>query len=167
MMPDYVNDFLSNPTSSLVTVKCYPWAREDKVMLIGDAAHAIVPFFGQGMNAGFEDCRKLDELIDVYDSDWKTILDEFQMDRKPDADAIADLAINNYNEMKERTAVPRLLTIRDVARVTSIPCWRLYEIIGRGEGPPVMRVGKTIRISEATLAKWIEQEHKVEPRGRT
>jgi kynurenine 3-monooxygenase len=108
-MPDYTNEFLNNPTSSLVTIKCYPWVREDKFALIGDAAHAIVPFFGQGMNCGFEDCRILDELIDKYDEDWKTILQEFQVSRKPDADAIADLAIGNFTEMRERTADPKFL----------------------------------------------------------
>jgi kynurenine 3-monooxygenase len=108
-MPDYVNEFLNNPTSSLVTIKCYPWIREDKFSLIGDAAHAIVPFFGQGMNCGFEDCRILDELIDEYDGNWKMILKEFQSSRKPDADAIADLAVGNFTEMRERTADPKFL----------------------------------------------------------
>jgi kynurenine 3-monooxygenase len=93
----------------LVTVKCFPWIREDKFALIGDAAHAIVPFFGQGMNCGFEDCRVLDELIDVYKDDWKTILTEYQFSRKPDADAIADLAINNFTEMRDKTADPKFL----------------------------------------------------------
>jgi kynurenine 3-monooxygenase len=109
LMPDYANEFLNNPTSSLVTIKCYPWVREDKFALIGDAAHAIVPFFGQGMNCGFEDCRILDELIGKYGDDWKTILQEFQTSRKPDADAIADLAIGNFTEMRERTADPKFL----------------------------------------------------------
>jgi kynurenine 3-monooxygenase len=109
LMPDYTNEFLNNPTSSLVTIKCYPWARDDKFSLIGDAAHAIVPFFGQGMNCGFEDCRILDELIGEHDEDWGTILQEFQAVRKPDADAIADLAIGNFTEMRERTADPKFL----------------------------------------------------------
>lgn len=109
LMPDYINDFFTNPTSSLVTVKCFPWIREDKFALIGDAAHAIVPFFGQGMNCGFEDCRILDELIGQYDDDWKKILEKYQALRKPDGDAIADLAINNFTEMRDRTADPRFL----------------------------------------------------------
>lgn len=107
LMPDYVNEFFNNPTSSLVTVKCFPWVREDKFALIGDAAHAIVPFFGQGMNCGFEDCRVLDELIDQYGEDWTTILQQYQFLRKPDGDAIADLAINNFTEMRDRTADPK------------------------------------------------------------
>jgi kynurenine 3-monooxygenase len=109
LMPDYQEEFFRNPTSALVTVKCYPWVREDKFALIGDAAHAIVPFFGQGMNAGFEDCRILDELIEKYDEDWETILNEYQRNRKPDTDAIADMAVNNFTEMREKTADPKFL----------------------------------------------------------
>ncbi len=120
LMPDYVNEFFTNPTSSLVTVKCFPWIREDRFALIGDAAHAIVPFFGQGMNCGFEDCRILDELIDQYDDDWKTILEEYQALRKPDGDAIADLAINNFTEMRDKTADPRFLLQKKIEA-------RLYE----------------------------------------
>ncbi|HMK27100.1 MAG TPA: NAD(P)/FAD-dependent oxidoreductase [Chitinophagaceae bacterium] len=109
LMPDYIKEFFNNPTSSLVTIKCFPWIREDHFALIGDAAHAIVPFFGQGMNCGFEDCRILDELIDQYKDDWKTILNEYQFLRKPDADAIADMAINNFTEMRDKTADPKFL----------------------------------------------------------
>lgn len=109
LMPDYVNEFFTNPTSSLVTVKCYPWVRGDHFALIGDAAHAIVPFFGQGMNCGFEDCRVLDELIDQYGDDWQQILERYQVLRKPDGDAIADLAINNFTEMRDKTADPMFL----------------------------------------------------------
>jgi kynurenine 3-monooxygenase len=109
LIPDIKQQFFNNPTSSLVTVKCFPWIREDKFCLIGDAAHAIVPFFGQGMNAGFEDCSVLNELIEKYDEDWTSILNEFQNLRKPDADAIADLAINNFTEMRAKTADPKFL----------------------------------------------------------
>lgn len=109
LMPDYLHEFFHNPTSSLVTVKCFPWIREDKFALIGDAAHAIVPFFGQGMNCGFEDCRILDELIAQHGDDWTSTLAQYQVLRKPDGDAIADLAINNFIEMRERTADPKFL----------------------------------------------------------
>jgi kynurenine 3-monooxygenase len=109
LMPDYITDFTNNPVSSLVTVKCFPWIREDTFALIGDAAHAIVPFFGQGMNCGFEDCRILDELIDKHSGDWGKILKEYQALRKPDGDAIADLAVNNFTEMRERTADPKFI----------------------------------------------------------
>lgn len=109
LIPDLTKQFFHNPTSALVTVKCFPWIREDKFSLIGDAAHAIVPFFGQGMNAGFEDCSVLDQLMNEHDQNWTTILKEFQSLRKPDADAIADLAVNNFTEMRARTADPKFL----------------------------------------------------------
>ncbi len=109
MMPTLQHDFFQNPTSSLITVKCFPWTREDKFALIGDAAHAIVPFFGQGMNCGFEDCSVLNALIDKHNNDWEKILNEFQQLRKPDADAIADLAINNFVEMRDKVGDPRFL----------------------------------------------------------
>ncbi|HEY0356426.1 MAG TPA: NAD(P)/FAD-dependent oxidoreductase, partial [Flavisolibacter sp.] len=99
LIPDLAKQYFSNPVSSLVTVKCFPWVRNDRFCLIGDAAHAIVPFFGQGMNAGFEDCSVLNELMDKHD-DWASILHQFQALRKPDADAIADMAINNFTEMR-------------------------------------------------------------------
>ncbi|MBL7747607.1 MAG: FAD-dependent monooxygenase [Chitinophagaceae bacterium] len=109
LMPDYITQFFNNPVSSLVTVKCFPWIREDKFALIGDAAHAIVPFFGQGMNCGFEDCRILDELIEKNGDDWQAILQQYQALRKPDGDAIANLAINNFTEMRDKTADPKFL----------------------------------------------------------
>lgn len=109
LMPTLVEDFFTNPTSSLVTVKCYPWVFNDKIALIGDAAHAIVPFYGQGMNCGFEDCVVLNSLIDKYKEDWPKILQEYQVLRKPDGDAIADLAIMNFVEMRDKTADPKFL----------------------------------------------------------
>ena len=109
LMPDLEEDFFNNPTSSLITVKCYPWIREDKFALIGDAAHAIVPFFGQGMNCGFEDCSVLNCLIDKHENNWITILEQFQLLRKPDADAIAELALNNFIEMRDKVADPTFL----------------------------------------------------------
>jgi kynurenine 3-monooxygenase len=109
LIPDLSRQFFEHPTSTLVTVKCYPWIRNDRFCLIGDAAHAIVPFFGQGMNAGFEDCSVLNSLIEKCAHNWKKILDEFQEFRKPDADAIADLAVGNFTEMREKTADPNFL----------------------------------------------------------
>ncbi len=109
LMPTLTEDFFNNPTSSLVTVKCYPWIREDKFALIGDAAHAIVPFFGQGMNCGFEDCSVLNSLIEKHQDNWLEILSEYQTLRKPDGDAIADLALNNFVEMRDKVADPKFL----------------------------------------------------------
>lgn len=109
LMPTLVDDFFTNPTSSLVTVKCYPWVFNNKIALIGDAAHAIVPFYGQGMNCGFEDCVVLNSLIDKHQEDWPKILQEYQILRKPDGDAIADLAIMNFVEMRDKTADAKFL----------------------------------------------------------
>jgi kynurenine 3-monooxygenase len=103
LMPDALRDFRTNPTSSLVTVKCFPWVRNN-TLLIGDAAHAIVPFFGQGMNAGFEDCRVLNQLLERHADNWDIVLPAFQKLRKPDADAIARLALDNFIEMRDLVA---------------------------------------------------------------
>ena len=109
LMPDLVEDFFDNPTGSLVTIKCFPWSIKDKVVLLGDAAHAIVPFYGQGMNAGFEDCTVLDQLMNTYGNDWTTIFKEFQETRKPNTDAMAELAVQNFIEMRDLVADPRFL----------------------------------------------------------
>ncbi|MGZ4099205.1 MAG: FAD-dependent oxidoreductase [Bacteroidia bacterium] len=109
LMPTLIEDFFHNPVSSLVTVKCFPWTFDNKIALIGDAAHAIVPFYGQGMNCGFEDCVVLDELIEKHKENWDKIMPEYQELRKPDADAIADLAVANFIEMRDKTADPKFL----------------------------------------------------------
>jgi kynurenine 3-monooxygenase len=102
LMNELQQDFFANPTGSLVTVRCYPWVKEDKIALLGDAAHAVVPFFGQGMNCSFEDCVVLDECIDRHYPNWHQIFDEYQKLRKPNADAIADLALQNFSEMADK-----------------------------------------------------------------
>jgi kynurenine 3-monooxygenase len=99
LMPGLTEEFLQNPTSSLVTIKCFPWVK-NRSALIGDAAHAIVPFYGQGMNCGFEDVRILDELLNQNLS-WEDCLNQYQSLRKTDADAIADLALYNFIEMRD------------------------------------------------------------------
>ncbi len=104
VIPELANDFFKNPTSTLVTMKCFPWTFEDKVALIGDACHAIVPFYGQGMNAGFEDISVLNEMIEKFGDDWKTIFSEYENSRKPNADAIAELSYRNFMEMSTKTA---------------------------------------------------------------
>ncbi len=109
LMPTLLDDYFNNPTSSLVTVKCFPWTFDNKIGLIGDAAHAIVPFYGQGMNCGFEDCVVLDNLIEKHKEDWTKIFPEYELLRKPDGDAIADLAIANFVEMRDKTADAKFL----------------------------------------------------------
>ena len=116
IMPTLLEDFKNNPTSSLVTIRCSPWAYEGNVCLIGDASHAIVPFYGQGMNSGFEDCFYFDEFMEKHAKkaednsiDWKEMFEEFQNERIPNANAIADLAIQNFIEMRDRVADPDFL----------------------------------------------------------
>jgi kynurenine 3-monooxygenase len=105
-MPDLIKDFSQNPTSPLGTVKCSPWNVQGKSLLMGDSAHAIVPFYGQGMNASFEDVVVFDEVLDDFEGNWQQIFDEYEKRRKKDTDAIGDLAIDNFHEMKEHTAAP-------------------------------------------------------------
>lgn len=107
-MPQLTADYFRNPTSSLVTIRCFPWVR-NHTFLIGDAAHGIVPFYGQGMNAGFEDCRILNELLDRHNDHWPVVLNEFQNLRKKDTDAIAQLAFDNFIEMRDLVADPEFL----------------------------------------------------------
>ncbi len=107
IMPTLLEDFFENPTSALVTMKCYPWTYWNKIALIGDSAHAIVPFYGQGMNAGFEDVFQLNKIIDeVGGEDWQPIFEAYQEQRKPNADAIAELSYRNFMEMSSKTADP-------------------------------------------------------------
>jgi kynurenine 3-monooxygenase len=109
LMPELLQDFRNNPTASLVMTKCNPWHYQDKVCLMGDAAHAIVPFYGQGMNAGFEDCTILSQLMDKYGDDWSGMFKEYTRLRKPAGDAILQLALRNYIEMRDKTADERFL----------------------------------------------------------
>jgi kynurenine 3-monooxygenase len=109
LMPNLTENYFSNPTGSMVTVKCSPWHVEERVLLLGDAAHAIVPFFGQGLNCAFEDCTYLIELLDRHGADWARVFGEFELVRKVNADAIADLALENFVEMRDRVADPKFL----------------------------------------------------------
>jgi kynurenine 3-monooxygenase len=109
LMPDLTANFFANPTGSMVTIKCAPWHVAGRTLLLGDAAHAIVPFFGQGINSGFEDCSCLLALIDEHGADWERVFAEFEKARKVNTDAIADLAVENFVEMRDRVGDPRFL----------------------------------------------------------
>ena len=114
LMPNLLDDFKNNPTGSLVTIRCAPWHYKDKVALVGDAAHAVVPFYGQGMNAAFEDCVVLDECLEKFapatagpsvgGQDRQRAFAEYFKRRKVNADALADLAVENFIEMRDKTA---------------------------------------------------------------
>ncbi len=149
LMPTLLDDYFANPAASLVTVKCFPWTFDDKLALIGDAAHAIVPFYGQGMNCGFEDCVVLDELITKHKENWHEIFSDYQTLRKPDGDAVADLALNNFIDMRDKTADPKFLLQKKIeawfnekhpdkwiplySMVTYTPSVRYSEAMNRGE----------------------------------
>jgi len=109
LMPELIDDFFANPTSSLIMVKCFPWHYKDAVCLMGDAAHAIVPFYGQGMNCGFEDCTAMSELLDLHNENWDEVFSEFSRLRKPAGDAVLELALRNYIEMRDKTGDPLFL----------------------------------------------------------
>lgn len=143
LMPELLQDFENNPTSSLVTIKCYPWVR-NKTLLIGDAAHGIVPFYGQGMNAGFEDCRILNDLLNKHNDNWDIVLPEFQKERKPDTDAIADLALDNFIEMRDLVADADFLLRKKIEG-------KLYELYPDKWIPlyPMVTFMDTMRYSDA------------------
>jgi kynurenine 3-monooxygenase len=104
LMPELLTDFRENPTGSLVTIRCAPWFYRDKIALVGDAAHAVVPFYGQGMNAAFEDCVVLDECLAEIPNDRERAFAQYFSRRKENADALADLAVHNFIEMRDKTA---------------------------------------------------------------
>jgi kynurenine 3-monooxygenase len=150
-MPTLAEDFFNNPTASLCTVRCFPWRHKDKALIFGDASHAIVPFYGQGMVSGFEDCHVFDQLADKYWDDKEALFEKFQESRKPDADAIADLALRNFVEMRDSVADPRFLLRKQIEKKLSTKHpdkWTpLYEMVTFSE----------LRYSEA-LANGKEQD---------
>ncbi|MES2702901.1 MAG: NAD(P)/FAD-dependent oxidoreductase [Bacteroidota bacterium] len=116
LMPGLLYDFFTNPTSALVTTHISQWHYSNKSALIGDAAHAIVPFYGQGMNAGFEDCSVLSELMDKHGEDWDTILPLYDNKRRPNGDAVARLALLNFIEMRDKVADPKFLERKKIEK---------------------------------------------------
>lgn len=101
-MPHYIEEYFENPVGTLGTIKCYPWQAYGKTLIMGDASHAIVPFYGQGMNASFEDVAVFDEILDQYEGDWEKIFTTFEDARVENSNAIADLAIDNFHEMQDK-----------------------------------------------------------------
>ncbi len=120
-LPDFDAEWAENPTSSLVMTRCNPWNHGDRVVLLGDAAHAIVPFYGQGMNSGFEDVRVLADMLDAHggapsEREWPELLGDFSAERKPNGDAIGDLALRNFIEMRDSTGDPKFLLRKRIER---------------------------------------------------
>ena len=115
LMPRLVEDFFGNPTGHLETIRCAPWWFEDHALVLGDAAHAIVPFHGQGMNAAFEDCSAFDRCLEDPDRPWSEVFAEFEERRRPNTDAIADMALENYVEMRSTVREPKFQLKKDLA----------------------------------------------------
>lgn len=109
MMPELENYYTTNPVSPLMMVRCSPWNYKDKSVLIGDSAHAMVPFYGQGMNCGFEDCAVFYKMLEEADGNWEGLLERFAEVRQPDGKAIIDLSLDNYIEMRHKTGDPEFL----------------------------------------------------------
>jgi len=157
LMPTFRDDFAGNPNSSLATVRCSPWHIQDRALLIGDAAHAVVPFFGQGMNAAFEDCRILDEMLqEDGEGDLAATLARFSRSRKPDTDAIADLAIANYIEMRDKVGSPlfrlKKRCERTLAKLAPGLYQPLYEMISFSNIPYADAVARVRRRRRAGRA---------------
>ena len=117
LMPRLADDFFNHPANSMVTIKCSPWSCHGKVALIGDAAHSIFPSYGQGANAGFEDCATLTECILEYgDDDWVVLLEEYERRRRPNTNAIADLCVDHFVELRDLVSDVRFLLRKEVER---------------------------------------------------
>src|SRR6185295_15184606 len=117
LMPTLGHDYFSNPVGSLVTVKCFPWSYKNKLLLLGDAAHAIVPFFGQGMNCGFEDCTIFDEILEKKGTLDSEVFSQFSDLRKTHTDGIADMAMENFIEMRDKVGDARFLMEKSVEKI--------------------------------------------------
>jgi kynurenine 3-monooxygenase len=114
LMPEYQKEYLDNPNGKLGTVRMKKWFFQDKAILLGDAAHAVVPFFGQGMNCGFEDIFYLTRFMDHYKNDWEKVFKDYDRIMRPNGNAIADMAIENFTEMKDKVGAPGFLLRKKV-----------------------------------------------------
>lgn len=157
LMPNLVEDFRSNPTSFLVTIRCDTWVA-GRFALIGDAAHAIVPFYGQGMNAGFEDCTILNQILEQENGDWDKILPRYERERVANGQAIADLALQNFIEMRDKVADKKFLLTKKVEAhlQKEYPAlWQpLYSLVTFSHLPyaQALRIGKE---QEAIMEKFM------------
>ena len=109
LMPTLIEDYRINPTSSLAMIHCYPWHYKNQIVMMGDATHATVPFYGQGMNSGFEDCFEFNKIFEANNRDWDKTFEQFSVERKPNGDAVIELSLMNYIVMRDLTADPEFL----------------------------------------------------------
>jgi kynurenine 3-monooxygenase len=157
LMPTLTEDFFGNPTGQLGTVKCWPWNVGGKALLLGDSAHAVVPFYGQGMNCAFEDVRVLNSLIETHGADWETIYEEYGQSRKINTDAIADMAEENFYEMRDATTQPIFQRKREVEtrlEQTYTDYFSKYSMVTFREDLPYS-VAKELGNKQDNLLMWI------------
>lgn len=182
LMPDLATEYFENPTAPLGTVRCSPWTYRN-ALIMGDAAHAIVPFYGQGMNASFEDVVEFDQILQAQDFNFAKAFQQFSKTRKKDADAIADLALDNFHEMKSHTANALFLEKRklEIAFETQFPeeysskyslvtfeegiSYEEARQIGRAQDHAILRLLKNNRLQKnealATQLQQVKEETKV------
>lgn len=177
MMPDVADSWEDHPLSSLALIRCFPWTHE-KLALMGDAAHATVPFFGQGMNAGFEDCSVMWELMQQYQENWPKIFHAYQISRKPNADAMQDLSLKNYVVMRDKVLDPTYQLQQKIERrihdLYPEHYFPLYSMVsfsdiayaealqkGSEQGDRVMKMIADYQLTDASeLDEWIHQTFK-------
>jgi kynurenine 3-monooxygenase len=160
LMPELAEEYFQNPTGALGTIKCSPWSCYGKSLLMGDAAHAIVPFYGQGMNASFEDVVVFDEILNKFEGDWNLVFDHYEKARKKDADAIADLALDNFHEMKEHTASPLFQMKRklEISFETQLPdrYHSKYSLVTFNENIPYSEAMKRGRAQDKAILNLLD-----------
>ena len=159
LMPTLLEDYRQNPVGSMMTVRCGPWNVGGRVTLVGDAAHAIVPFYGQGMNAGFEDCIVFNACMREFAPDWPRVFDEYYRRRKIHTDTVADLALNNFIEMRDKTASRTFRAYKKFDRTMHrlLPGWYtpLYTMVSFTRIPYAEAVARARRQDRAALVAGI------------
>lgn len=161
-MPHYVEEYFENPVGTLGTIKCYPWQAYGKTLIMGDAAHAIVPFYGQGMNASFEDVRVFDAILDEHEGNWQKVFELFQEARVENANAIADLAIDNFHEMQDRVDDPDFIKKRQLEmqlEQTFPDYYSKYSLVTFRPELPYATAMKQGRKQDELLLEICTQEH--------
>ena len=167
LIPNIKDEFFNNPTGALGTVKCSPWSYKNNTILMGDAAHAIVPFYGQGMNASFEDVVVFDEILGHFERsreicDWNSVFKSYEKARKEDTDAIADLAIDNFYEMKDHVANPLFKQKRkiemDLEKHFPNQYFSKYSLVTFNENIPYSEAMKKGRAQDKALLNMIADE---------
>lgn len=153
LMPTLAEDYFSHPIGSMVTVRCSPWHVDGRVVLLGDACHAVVPFYGQGMNAAFEDVLVFSECMEKHRPDWLRVFEDYEASRKPNTDALADLAVANFIEMRDHTGSRFFLLKKRLEKLIGklFPWWYipLYTMVTFTRTPYAQAVSRARRQNRA------------------